>query len=148
MAYKLSVEVFGDGENPNDPSHWGFTINKPPNPYGDLLHVRTLDAKGMFFQFEPRLRTRLNTQQALGLCVISTLTDQQRQRATQIVANEEAPKDGKRNCQDWVLSTLIALEIEELVAPGTAEFWKEMIGKPARYVRGAVGANWIALRKF
>jgi hypothetical protein len=41
---------------------------------------------------------------------------------------------------------LLSLEIEELVPAGTSGFWKVMIGKPAEYIKTAMGANWVDLR--
>lgn len=143
--YHLSVEVFGNGENPRDPSHWAFVIHQPPSASGDLLHVRVLDPTKGFFQFESRYGSRIRTQQALGLGYIALLTPEQRRTVIEIISKEEAPKNDNRNCQDWVFSALLSLEIEELVPPGSSEFWKGMINKPAREVAAALGGNWTKL---
>lgn len=148
MEHKLLIEVFGAGENPEDPSHWAFVINQPPSPTGDMLHVRMMDETRHWFQLETRFGTDIITQQAYGMCMIATLNNEQRRQAIQIISGEDAPRDGKRNCQDWVFSALISLEVEELVPSGTSGFWKGMIGKPAREVRKAVGPNWLPLRRF
>ncbi|PWY92371.1 hypothetical protein BO70DRAFT_357489 [Aspergillus heteromorphus CBS 117.55] len=142
MSHQLSIEVFGTGEDPNHRSHWGFMIHRPPNRTGDLLHVRLLDLDRLWYQFEARLGTDLLTMQAVGICKIAELSAQQRHQAIEVIKNEPAPRDGRRKCQDWVFSTLIALEVEELVPPGTSEFWKSMVGRPARGVARAVGTNW------
>ncbi|KAJ6155578.1 hypothetical protein N7470_006144 [Penicillium chermesinum] len=139
MQYQFSIEIFGHGEDPNHRSHWGFVIHRPPNTHGDLLHVRPIDLKRLWYEFEPQYGTELNVMQALGLCKISTLDSEQRRQAITIIGAEPAPK---RWCQDWVFSTLIALEVEELVPPGASEFWKGLIGKTAREVQSAVGGNW------
>lgn len=142
MHYQLSIEIFGQGEDPNYRSHWGFVIHIPPNTHGDLLHVRPIDINRLWYEFEPRYGTDLKVMQALGLCKVSTLDSEQRRQAITTISGEAAPRDGKRRCQDWVFSALIALEVEELVPAGTSEFWKGLVGKSAQEIQGAVGGNW------
>lgn len=159
-SYTLSVAIFGEGHNPSHRSHWAFTIHQSQPPqqdptsttttatYGDLLHVRVIDLDRLWYQFEHRYDTHLptmhNTMQAVGTCKIAELpTAADRRRAIEIITEEgekRAPRDGGRRCQEWVFETLIALEVEELVPEGTAEFWKGMVGKGAREVERAVGA--------
>lgn len=147
MQYQLSIEVFGTGEDPKHRSHWGFVIHQPTRSFGDLLHVRPVDIEKLWYEFEPRFGTDLNIMQALGLCKIATLDSQQRRFAIEVISQEPAPRDGRRKCQDWVFSTLISLEVEELVPPGTSEFWKGMVGLPAQGVQKAVGVNWSSIVK-
>ncbi|KAJ5995017.1 hypothetical protein N7481_001994 [Penicillium waksmanii] len=145
MAYQLSIEVFGTGEDPNHRSHWGFMIHQPPNTTGDLLHVRLIDMYRLWYEFESRSNTDIVDMQALGLCRLAELTPQQRLQAIQIIKSEPAPRDGSRKCQDWVFSTLLSLEVEELVPDGTSEFWKGMVGRTAREVERSNGDRWTAL---
>jgi hypothetical protein len=145
MSYQLSVEVYGSGEDPNHRSHWGFMINQPSSSIGDLLHVRVIDLEKLWYQFEERYGTNVVSMQAVGMCKIADLTPKQRQDAIAIIKKEDAPRDGKKRCQDWVFDTLISLEAEELVPSGTSEFWKGMVGKPARVVAQACGTKWIRL---
>lgn len=145
MQYNLSVEVFGTGEDPKHRSHWGFVIHQPPRTFGDLLHVWPIDLERLWYDFEPRFGTDLKIMQALGLCQIGTLSSSQRRQAIEVISKEPAPRDGKRKCQDWVFSTLLSLEVEELVPDGTSEFWKTMVGLPAREVQRAVGENWTSI---
>lgn len=42
--------------------------------------------------------------------------------------------------------TLISLEAEELVESGTAEIWKDRVGKPAKDLAKACGANWTSFK--
>ncbi|KAJ5653223.1 hypothetical protein N7490_000226 [Penicillium lividum] len=147
MQYQLSIQVFGTGEDPNHRSHWGFVIHQPPRTFGDLLHVRPVDMDKLWYEFEPRFGTDLDIMQALGLCKIGTLGSPQRRLAIEVISQEPAPRDGKRKCQDWVFSTLISLEVEELVPAGTSEFWKGMVGLPAKEVRRAVGGNWSLIQR-
>ncbi|KAJ5108499.1 hypothetical protein N7456_005174 [Penicillium angulare] len=142
MNYHLSIEVFGTGEDPKHRSHWGFVIHQPSRTFGDLLHVWPIDIDKLWYDFEARFGTELNIMQAKGLCQISTLSSSQRRQAIEVISQEPAPRDGRRKCQDWVFSTLISLEVEELVPPGTSEFWKGMVGLPAKDVQSAIGENW------
>ncbi|PLN79451.1 hypothetical protein BDW42DRAFT_195167 [Aspergillus taichungensis] len=147
MAYELSIEIFGLGEDPRHRSHWGFVINRPSQLVGDLLHVKLLDLDRLWYEFEPRMSTPLVTMQAVGKVKLGELTELQRQEAIRVISSERAPRDGKKKCQDWVFDTLLSLEVNELVPPGTCQFWKGMVGKPARSVRGAVGDKWMGLKK-
>lgn len=145
MEYHLSIGVFGTGEDPQHRSHWGFVIHHPTCLIGDLLHVELLDLDTLWYEFEMRFKTDLAIRGAQGLSRITTLDPLQRNKAIEVIKSEPAPRDGQRRCQDWVFSTLIALEVEELVPPGTAEFWKSMIALPAREVRKARWDRWTSL---
>lgn len=145
MAYQLSIEVFGTGEDPNHRSHWGFMIHQPPSTTGDLLHARLIDLYRLWYEFESRFNTNIVDMQALGLCRLAELTPQQRLQAIEVIKSEPAPRDGTRKCQDWVFSTLISLEVEELIPAGTSEFWQGMIGRTARDVAGSIGSEWTVL---
>ncbi|KAJ5947719.1 hypothetical protein N7466_000734 [Penicillium verhagenii] len=147
MQYQLSIEVFGTGEDPKHRSHWGFVIHQPPRTFGDLLHVLPIDLERLWYEFEPRYGTELDIMQALGLCNIATLNSEPRRLAIELISQEPAPRDGRRKCQDWMFSTLISLEVEELVPPGTSEFWKGMVGLPAKEVQRAVGRNWSPIKQ-
>jgi hypothetical protein len=59
MAYELSIEVFGLGEDPNHRSHWGFMIHQAPQALGDLLHVRVIGLERLCCQFEYRSGAQL-----------------------------------------------------------------------------------------
>lgn len=60
----------------------------------------------------------------------------------EVIGSEPAPQGGRRRCQDWVLSTLISLEVEELVPSDTSERWEALVGKSAKEVASALGASW------
>ncbi|OQE40228.1 hypothetical protein PENCOP_c006G04938 [Penicillium coprophilum] len=145
MAYNLSIEVFGPGDSPTHRSHWGFMINKPGNlEFGDLLQVEVIDADRLWYGFAPRYATKIIDKAAVGMCKIADLTSQQRHDAIKVIEKEPAPRDSIGRCQDWTFDALLSLEIEELVPPGTSEFWKGMIGRPAREVAAACGTKWTA----
>lgn len=145
MAYHLSIEVFGSGEDPNHRSHWGFMIHQPPNTTGDLLQVGLADLYRLWYEFESRSNTDIVDMQALGLCRLAESTPPQRRQVTQVIKSEPAPRDGSTKCQDWVFSTLLSLEVEELVPDGTSEFRKGMVGRTAREVERSIGDRWTAL---
>lgn len=145
MDYNLSIEVFGPGAIPNFRSHWGFMINKPGNlEFGDLLQVEVIDARRLWYGFAPRYAIKIVDKGAVGMCKIANLTAKQRLDAISIIEKEPAPRNSIGKCQDWIFDSLISLEIEELVLPGTSEFWKRMIGKSAREVAEACGKQWTA----
>ncbi|KXG49677.1 Phospholipase/carboxylesterase/thioesterase [Penicillium griseofulvum] len=145
MAYNLSIEVFGPGDSPTHRSHWGFMINKPGNlEFGDLLQVEVIDSDRLWYGFAPRYATKIIDKAAVGMCKIADLTSQQRHDAIKVIEKEPAPRDSIGRCQDWTFDALLSLEIEELVPSGTSEFWKGMIGRPAREVAAACGTNWTA----
>ncbi|KAJ5595475.1 uncharacterized protein N7459_001683 [Penicillium hispanicum] len=145
-TYDLSIEIFGLGEDPKHRSHWGFVIHQPSQHFGDLLHVKLIDLDRLWYEFESRMGTPLATMQAVGKVKIASLNAHQRQEAIKVIGSEKAPRDGKKKCQDWVYDTLLSLEVNELVPDGTCQFWKAMVGKPARAVEQAAGANWTSLK--
>lgn len=81
---------------------------------------------------------------------IGDLSEQQRQQAIQFITSSPAPRDGIKRCQDWVYDTLLSLEIEELVPPGTCQFWKGMVGKSAQAVDNDLNRSFVhgALLRF
>lgn len=145
MTYDLSIEVFGPGDIPTHRSHWGFMINKPGNlQFGDLLQVEIIDAQRLLYSYAPRYATKIVDKGAAGMCKIADLTSQQRHDAIKVIEKAPAPRNSTARCQDWVFDALLSLEVDELVPSGTSEFWKGMIGRPAREVAAACGTQWTA----
>ncbi|KAL4933085.1 uncharacterized protein BDV17DRAFT_287442 [Aspergillus undulatus] len=140
MAYQLSISLAGPGITEN--AHWGFTIHTPGKDFGDLLHVRLITST--HFQFENRTGHGLAEQDAWGLAPITLLDDVQRAAVVSILEKERPPTNG-RDCQSWVVDGLVALEVEELVPPGTAEVWSARLGKETALVREEAGGVWVAL---
>lgn len=140
MAFQLSVVIFGAGVF--DRAHWGFVIHRPPNRFGDLLHVRVIDIPSNRFIFENRTGQSLDSQNAWGLCKIAFLDSVERFRATSILTCEKPPIGGTKDCQDWLVDAMISLETEELVPAGTAETWASRVGRPTVEVRSDAGADW------
>lgn len=144
MAYHLAISVYGPGTDPNHRSHWGFLIYKPEENVGDLLHTPVVDLARLWYQFEERSGVPVMSKQSAGRFKIATITENQRQAAKLIIKAEPPPRDGKRKCQDWVLDTVVTLEVEELVEAGTAERIGSFVGKPAAEIAEMVGEDWIA----
>ncbi|KAI9756471.1 MAG: hypothetical protein M1815_003569 [Lichina confinis] len=141
-SYELSIGVFGPGKDPNNRSHWAFVVSKPGDAIGDRLHVVLLDRNSLRYVFEIRSGVPIKSLQSEGRCVITVWDSVQRQKGVHVIESELAPQDGKRRCQDWVLSTLISLEVEELVPSATSERWEALVGKSATEVEAALGDSW------
>ncbi|RDH33795.1 hypothetical protein BDQ94DRAFT_169871 [Aspergillus welwitschiae] len=149
-SYELSIQIFGPGEDPHHRSHWGFLIAKPSSPTGDLLHVQVIHLDNLWYQFEARINTPLRTMetmmQAVGKVKLATLGgEQQRQQAIEVITASPAPRDGRKRFQDWVLDTLLSLEVEEVVPAGTCHFWEGLVGRSAAEVRERSGVEWVGV---
>ncbi|KAL1863711.1 hypothetical protein Plec18167_000809 [Paecilomyces lecythidis] len=140
MTYQFSVGIFGPGTF--ERAHWGFVIHKPPNQFGDLLHVRVVDIPSNKFIFEHRSGHALDDQDAWGLCRISLLGDVRRSKVISMISSEQPPFGGTKDCQDWILDALVSLEVEELVPEGTAQIWASRVGKETKVVEGEAGIDW------
>lgn len=140
MVYQLSVGIFGPGIS--ERAHWGFIAHQPPNRFGELLHVRVIDAPANRFIFENRSGHALGSQNAWGLCKIAPLDDIQRSKATSILSSEKPPNGGTNDCQNWLLDGLVSLEVDGLVSDGTAQVWKSRIGKQTAVIKNEAGVNW------
>jgi hypothetical protein len=77
-----------------------------------------------------------------GSFVVASLTQEQVKAAEKVTREEQAPIDGSERCQDWVLRTIISLEAEELVPPGTATWIEGLVGKSDEALAQAVGQRW------
>ena len=49
----------------------------------------------------------------------------------------------KDRCQDWILSCIISLEVEEIVPEGTAQWIGSLIGLPSAELAERVDKRWI-----
>lgn len=47
--YTLSIGIYGDGEDPNYRSYWGFLIFRQGNEVGNLLHVQLISFEGLIY---------------------------------------------------------------------------------------------------
>lgn len=143
MSHHLCIEAIGSGEVPNHRSHWAFVIYKPLENFGDLYQVLPIDLERLWYQHDRREATNIKASQAIGMCTIAVLDAKTRWEAIRVIQNEPAPKDGKRRCQDWTIDVLIALEVEELVDPGTAEKWSRRVGMTTRELARSCGTDWV-----
>lgn len=146
MSYELSITVDGRGLDPNNRSHWAFMICEEGKDYGERLQVALLDRATLRYMFEMRSTVVLRSAQGEGRCVITSWNAQQRQKAMELIRAEEAPCDGKRRCQDWVLEVLIGLEAEALIPAGTSSRWEGLVGKPAAELAAELGPLWEAFK--
>ena len=144
MAYKLSILVSGPGTDPRYRSHWGFMINQTDRDLGDLLHTQLIDLSRLWYQFEERTDTPVISKSSEGRIVLATLTAEQREKAKQIIRQEQAPRDGRKRCQDWVSDTIISLEAEEIVDAGLSTVVAQWVGQSAAQVSRAAGWRWIS----
>lgn len=107
--------------------------------------MQVIDLDRLRYEFEARTGMSLVIMQAVGMVKIASLDADQRKEVIKVISSEDAPRDGVKRCQDWEFDTLLSLEVNDLVPDGTCQFWKGMVGKPAKVVENAAGANWISL---
>ncbi|RAL03600.1 uncharacterized protein BO80DRAFT_488822, partial [Aspergillus ibericus CBS 121593] len=144
LTYRFGVTIFVPGTS--EPAHWGFVIYQPPSTMGDLLHVRVIDESLNLFQFEPRIPHLLASQNAWGVCKIRDLTREEYTKVARILESEvPPPRGGAKNCQDWVIDGLVALEVEELVSEGTTQTWSSRVGKATLVIKNEVSGDWLSL---
>ncbi|KAK2754418.1 hypothetical protein FQN54_007062 [Arachnomyces sp. PD_36] len=145
MSYQLSVTICGPGTP--EPAHWAFIIHQPPQKKGEIVHVIVLDETNNIFQFEARGGHTLTSRQAVGMCKLKTLSSAERSRVVSVLTNEvPAPRGGTKNCQDWLIDGLVALEVEELVPDGTTAAWAPRVGKLTDEIEEELGGDWIPLK--
>ncbi|KAF1977742.1 hypothetical protein BU23DRAFT_371282, partial [Bimuria novae-zelandiae CBS 107.79] len=140
--YTLSIGVYGDGENPNHRSHWGFLIFSEGNQVGNLLHVQLISLQGLIYQFETRSGVPLESQTCEGRVLLGYIESTKYNQLVKIISDEPAPRNNKDRCQDWTLECVIALEAEELLPAGTSNWVQGFVGKPSKDVAAAAGGRW------
>lgn len=128
MSHCLSVVVSGPGDDPNHRSHWIFAFHMLGSSVGNILQVDLLDLNRLVYAFDKRTGVEFQSKSSEGYFTIATLSLQQYQRADQIISQEPAPNNEKNRCQDWVQNCVIALEVGEIVPPGTSEWLGELVG--------------------
>ncbi|TQB68885.1 hypothetical protein MPDQ_002658 [Monascus purpureus] len=143
MTLELHIEVFKNGDNPNQRSHWGFLLAKPEEDFGDLYHVQLIDQSTLWYQLAVREATTIKTRHAIGMCKIARLNAGLRSKVVEIISNEPAPRGDKRRCQDWTIDVLASLEVEELIEAGTAERWNKRVGMNVKDIAKDCGNDWI-----
>jgi len=143
-TYCLSIAVYGPGDDPNNRSHWAIFLHAPTGSVGHMLHVSLIDRDRLWYQFDPRNDYDIFSPSSEGCFLVATLTLSQYQQAYQIISQEPAPANGTDRCQDWVLACIIALEVEEIVPPGTSEWVGALVGRTAADVAAITGDRWRA----
>ena len=140
--YVLSIVVYGPGTDTNHRSHWAFAIHKTSAESGVLLHVQLIDLARLIYQYDERSGVAIRSRSSEGSFAVAHLTRDQVAQAVKIIREEQAPKDGVEKCQDWVLRTIISLEAEELIPPGTSAWIERLVGNSAAALAQAVGRRW------
>lgn len=135
MAYELSIEIFGTGEDPQHRSHWGFVIHRPASYVGDLLHVKLIDLNRLWYQFEQRSGTPLRTMQAIGKVKVADLSEQQRQHAIQVITASPAPRDGKKRVRTGFMTPCCRLRWKSLCHPAHATSGRRWLASQHRLFR-------------
>ncbi|KAF2130397.1 hypothetical protein P153DRAFT_365994 [Dothidotthia symphoricarpi CBS 119687] len=146
-SYALSIAVFGDGEDPNHRSHWGFLTFMPGSSVGNLLQVQLLSLRGLVYQYEYLTGQPLDSQSCEGRVLLGYIDTSKYHQVVKIISEEPAPRNNRDRCQDWILECVIGLEAEELLPPGTSDWIQDIIGKPSKDVATAVGARWTPNRR-
>lgn len=114
-------------------------VRKPPTCLIDRCTVKPVHI------FENRSGHGLESQNAWGLCKISSLDNAQRSKVISTLSSEKPPSGGAKDCQDWVIDALVALEVEDLVPGGTAQNWSSRTSKQTNAIKNEVGVNWMSL---
>ncbi|KAF2708721.1 hypothetical protein K504DRAFT_467956 [Pleomassaria siparia CBS 279.74] len=143
-TYTLSIVVYGEGDDPNNRSHWAIVFHGAGADRGNLLQVSLIDRDRLWYQFDRRDDIAILSQNSEGYFQVATLTASQRVQAISIISKEPPPRNGRDRCQDWTMNCLIALEAEDLVPPGTSEWINGLVGRSATGLAQAVGGRWIA----
>ncbi|KAL4803700.1 hypothetical protein BDV18DRAFT_162713 [Aspergillus unguis] len=149
---ELLIPITGRGLTPHSASHWSFLLRSPLQTYGDILHVQPISLSPLWHQFDSREGVDISSLHAEGMVRIAAgLGPDERRKVVRIIRAEPAPRDGKGGSQKWVVDVLIALEVEELVRPGTADLWGVCVGKSAGEVKRLIsvkggGGEWVDTR--
>lgn len=138
----LSIVVDGPETDANHRSHWTCAIHQDNADVGIVMQVQVIDLSKLIYQFDERSCVDIRSRGSEGSFKVASLTQEQAWQAAKIIREEPAPKDGVDRCQDWVLRTIISLEAEEIVTPGTLAGMETLIGKAATAVAQQVGDRW------
>lgn len=106
------------------------------------MHVTLLDFRRLIYGFESRRDFDIRSRSSEGWFEVCHFTQEHMRQAYEIIEREPAPRDGVERCQDWILRTVISLEAEEIVPPGTSSFMSRLVGQPAAVVAQEVGERW------
>jgi hypothetical protein len=109
---------------------------------GNILNVQLIDLPRLIYQYDERRGVAIRSKSSEGSFTIASLTQEQVRPVEKVIREEQAPKDGVERCQDWVLRTIISLEAEELVPPGTSAWIERLVGQSAQVLARSVGERW------
>lgn len=140
----LSIVVEGEGEDPDNRSHWSFAFRHAGAARGNILQVLVIDRERLWYQFDRRDDITILSPSVEGIFEIATIPPSRYAQTIRVVSNEPAPRNGKDRCQDWTLNCILALEVEELIPDGTSAWIDGLVGKSAAQLAQALGRRWVA----
>lgn len=146
-TYTLSIVVYGEGDDPNNRSHWSIVFHGAGGDRGNLLQVSLIDRDRLWYQFDRRDGVTILSPSSEGYFQVATISASQYSQAHSIISKEPPPRNGRERCQDWTMNCIIALEAEELVPPGTSEWVGGLVGKSATKLAQSLGGRWVANRR-
>jgi hypothetical protein len=146
-TYTLSIVVYGEGDDPNNRSHWSIVFHDAGSDRGNLLQVSLIDRDRLWYEFDRRDGVTILSPSSEGCFRVATLSASQYSQATYIIGKEAPPRNGRDRCQDWTMNCIIALEAGELVPPGTSEWVSRFVGKSATELAQSLGNRWVANRR-
>ena len=140
----LSLLITGPGLSPQHRSHWSLALHSPASTIGRIYQVSVISLSHLLYIFDVRDGVDIRPQGSEGSFELASGLDWEKaRRVEEVIREEEAPRDGRERCQDWVLRAIISLESEEIVPPGTSADIELLIGKAATAVAEQVGDRWI-----
>jgi hypothetical protein len=140
----LSLLITGPGLSPQHRSHWSLALHSPASTIGRIYQVSVISLSHLLYIFDVRDGVDIRPQGSEGSFELASGLDWEKaRRVEEVIREEEAPRDGRERCQDWVLRVVVGLEVEGLVESGTAERVAGCVGRSAAEVRGVVGGAWV-----
>ncbi|ORY14749.1 hypothetical protein BCR34DRAFT_211001 [Clohesyomyces aquaticus] len=134
------------GDDPNNRCHWSFVFHDAGAEIGNLFQVLVIDLDRLCYQFDRRDGVDILNPTSEGRFEVVTIRASRYRHATAILKKEPSPWNGTDRCQDWTVNCLIALEVEEMIPPGTAQWVNELVGKSATELAHVLGCRWIPNR--
>lgn len=152
MDYAITVNVWsrGNSDKGDEAAHWGITIHERTAKTGQRYDLKYDERVGYYYA---RMDGRhVESETSWGRCEVAKVTKSQSRMAGEVLhqyGNQAGniPREGDgKNCQDFVVGLLSALEAECLIDRGWATFWDTQRGKPSEAVGTALqqaGKSWV-----
>jgi hypothetical protein len=114
---------------------------------GNLLQVSLIDRDRLWYQFDRRDGITILSPSSEGRFQVATVPRTRYTQAVSLIEKEPAPRNGRDRCQDWTLNCIVALEVEELVPPGTSAWVGGLVGRSAMELAQTLAGRWVANSK-